>query len=728
MTEAHPNGPLAVALSPITPGPRLDSSLFINRELSWLDFNERVLEEARDASNPLLDRLKFLAICANNLDEFFEVRVAGLQAQLYENLEPQDLPPDGMGPLAQLLEIARRAHDFVARLYEAWHQQVRPELREHGIRVCSPEELTPSQNAFLSSYFDSQVYPVLTPLAIDPAHPFPHVHNKSLNLLLRIESLNQSGRPLHAVLQVPSVISRLVPLPDEGDGQRRFVLLEDVIGPRLDALFGGYRVIERVAFRATRNSDLSIQENEVKISLLSTIEETLRQRKWGAPVRLEISERADEGFLAQLLSASALELEERDVYKVPGPVDLTALAGLYRLEGFRDIKEPPFEPQMPVCMANRKNVFSAIREQDILVHHPYESFGTVVQFIEQASEDPQVLAIKITLYRTADSNPIISALARAAENGKQVTALVELQARLDEENNIDKARMLQKAGVHVVYGIVGFKTHCKAALVVRREHDGIRRYVHLGTGNYNPTTARLYTDLSYFTCHPKFGEDASALFNHLTGYTQGGQWNKLVVSPMQLADRLSALIEREASHAQAGRPARIIAKMNSLVDPHTIETLYAASAAGVKIDLVVRGICCLRPGLPGVSENIRVVSILDKYLEHSRITYFQNDGQPEVFLSSADWMPRNFRRRVELMFPIEDPALRSRIIDQILGVVLSDNVKARELQPDGSYRRIKPRPGEPIIRSQVEFQNMARERAESSPMVPALPPAAPALA
>jgi polyphosphate kinase len=728
MTEAHPNGPLAVAVSPITPGPRFDSSLFINRELSWLDFNERVLEEARDASNPLLDRLKFLAICANNLDEFFEVRVAGLQAQLYENLEPQDLPPDGMGPLAQLLEIARRAHDFVARLYEAWHQQVRPELREKGIRVCSPEELTPSQNAFLDSYFDSQVYPVLTPLAIDPAHPFPHVHNKSLNLLLRIESLNQSGRQLYAVLQVPSVISRLVPLPDEGDGQRRFVLLEDVIGPRLDALFGGYRVIERVAFRATRNSDLSIQENEVKISLLSTIEETLRQRKWGAPVRLEISERADEGFLAQLLSASALELEERDVYKVPGPVDLTALAGLYRLEGFRDLKEPPFEPQMPLCMANRKNAFSAIREQDILVHHPYESFGTVVQFIEQASEDPQVLAIKITLYRTADSNPIISALARAAENGKQVTALVELQARLDEENNIDKAKMLQKAGVHVVYGIVGLKTHCKAALVVRREHDGIRRYVHLGTGNYNPTTARLYTDLSYFTCHPKFGEDASALFNHLTGYSQGGPWNKVVVSPMQLADRLSALIEREADHAQAGRPGRIIAKMNSLVDPHIIETLYAASAAGVSIDLVVRGICCLRPGLPGVSENIRVISILDKYLEHSRITYFQNDGQPEVFLSSADWMPRNFRRRVELMFPIEDPSLRGRIIDQILGVVLSDNVKARELQPDGSYRRIKPRPGEPIIRSQNEFQNMARERAESSPMVPALPPSTPTLA
>jgi len=508
------------------------------------------------------------------------------------------------------------------------------------------------------------------------------------------------------------VIHRLVPLPDEKDGHRRFVLLEDVIGPRLDALFGGYRVLERVAFRVTRNSDLSIQENEVKSSLLSTIEETLRQRKWGAPVRLEISERADEGFLAQLLSSSALELEERDVYKITGPIDPTTLAGLYRIEGFRDLKEPSYEPRMPSCLANRKNVFNAIRDQDILVHHPFESFGAVVQFIEQAADDPQSLAIKMTLYRTADSNPIINALARAAENGKQVTALVELQARLDEENNIDKARMLQKAGVHVVYGIVGLKTHCKAALVVRREHDGIRRYVHLGTGNYNPTTARFYTDLSYFTCRPDFGEDASSLFNLLTGYSQGGPWKRLVVAPVHLAKRLTSLIEREAEHARAGRPARIIAKMNSLVDPGIIAALYEASSAGVSIDLLVRGICCLRPGLPGVSERIRVISILDKYLEHSRISYFLNDGQPQVFLSSADWMPRNFRRRVELMFPIEDASLRSRVVDRILSIVLSDNVKARELQADGSYLRIKPERGQLAIRSQSEFQNMAREHAE----------------
>jgi len=717
------NGPVLIAGTAAAEGALLEPAWFINRELSWLDFNERVLEEARDATNPLLERLRFLAICASNLDEFFEVRVAGLQAQLFENLEPQDLPPDGMGPLAQLIEITRRAHDFVARLYEVWLTEIHPILQKHGIRVCTPQELTDAQNAFLDDYFDTQVYPVLTPLAIDPAHPFPHVHNKSLNLLMRIESDEPQPRKRHAVLQVPSVVNRLVLLPDEADGQRRFVLLEDVIGPRLDALFGGYRTTERVAFRVTRNSDLTIQESEVRSSLISTIEETLRQRKWGAAVRLEISQLADEGLLAQLLSASALELEERDVYKVPGPVDLTALLALCKLEGFRDLKEPPYEPQMPAALAKRKNVFAAIRDQDILVHHPYESFGAVVQLIEQASEDPQVLAIKMTLYRTAEANPIITALARAAENGKQVTALVELQARLEEENNIDKARMLHKAGVHVVYGIVGLKTHCKATLVVRREHDGIRRYVHLATGNYNPTTARQYTDLSFFTSRREFGEDASVLFNLLTGYSDSNHWNKLVVAPSHLAGRLAALIERECAHAEAGEPARIIAKLNSLVDPQTIGMLYRASQAGVRIDLIIRGTCCLRPGLPGVSDNIRVTSIIDKYLEHSRITYFQNGDQPEVFLASADWMPRNFRRRVEIMFPIEDPNLRRRVVEGILGVVLADNVKARELQSDGTYRRVNPAaPGEPSVRCQLEFQNMAMELCETSPISRAATP------
>jgi polyphosphate kinase len=717
MLDSHAtlNGPLATAAaSPAAPDP----SLFLNRELSWLAFNERVLEEARDPSNPLLERVRFLAISASNLDEFFEVRVAGLQAQLYDNLEPQDTPPDGQGPLTQLTEIARHAHDFVARQYEVWRNELIPQLASHGILVCDPDELTETHTRFLDDYFDRQVYPVLTPLAIDPAHPFPHLHNKSLNLILRIETVGQDPpRQLYAVLQVPSVLNRLVRLPSDNDGKHRFVLLENVIGPRLDALFGGFRVAGRAAFRVTRNSDLTVQETEVRSSLLSTIQENLRQRKWGAAVRLEISDRADDEFLAQLQTAPALDLDDRDVYKVAGPVDLTALAALSKIEGFRELKEAPYEPQLPAQFTARGSVFSAIREQDVLVHHPYESFDAVVRFIEQASDDPHVLAIKQTLYRTADDNPIISALGRAAENGKQVTALVELQARLDEENNIVKARALQKAGVHVVYGIVGLKTHCKAALVVRRDHDGIRRYVHLATGNYNPTTAKLYTDLSFFTCRPDFGEDASALFNFLTGYSQGQSWNKLVVSPMNLGERIIALIDREREHAEAGRPARIIAKTNSLVDPAAIEALYAASKAGVRIDLIVRGICCLRPGLPGVSDNIRVISIVDKFLEHSRITYFQNDDKPEVLLASADWMPRNFRRRVEIMFPIEDPRLQNQIVDGILGVVLSDNVKARVLGPDGVYRRVgPPRPGEPVIRSQVEFQNMARELSSKAPI------------
>ena len=608
---------------------------------------------------------------------------------------------------------------IVARQADAWRSEIRPPLAEYGILICDPEELTESHSQFLDDYFDSQVYPVLTPLAIDPAHPFPHLHNKSLNLILRVERLeNEPPRQLYAVLQVPSVLSRLVRLPADKDGKIRFVLLENVIGPRLDALFGGFKVAARAAFRVTRNSDLTIQETEVRSSLLSTIQETLRQRKWGAAVRLEISDRADEGFLSQLQTAPALDLDDRDVYKVVGPIDLTALAALWKLEGFRELKEAPYEPQTPSQFSpGRGSVFSAIREQDILVHHPYESFDAVVQFIEQASDDPHVLAIKQTLYRTADDNPIISALERAAENGKQVTALVELQARLDEENNITKARALQKAGVHVVYGMVGLKTHCKAALVVRREHDGIRRYVHLATGNYNPTTAKAYTDLSFFTCRPEFGEDSSALFNLLTGYSQGHDWHKLVVAPMFLADRLIDLIDRERKNAEAGRPARIIAKMNSLVDPGAIEALYAASASGVRIDLIVRGICCLRPGIPGVSENIRVISIVDRFLEHSRITYFQNADKPEVYLSSADWMPRNFRRLVEIMFPIEDPRLQNRIVEGILGVVLTDNAKARVLGPDGVYRRLgPPRPGEAVIRSQVEFQNMARELSSKTPI------------
>ncbi|MFO0960665.1 MAG: polyphosphate kinase 1 [Isosphaeraceae bacterium] len=557
MAESPSNGPLVG--QPITSSPRgrsgRDPQFFINRELSWLAFNERVLEEARDPSNPLLDRVRFLAISSSNLDEFFEVRVAGLQSQLYDNLEPQDIPPEGLGPLSQLLEIAKRCREFVAKQDATWHQELVPLLDAQGIKLCRPEELDEAESASLDGYFQAQVYPVLTPLAIDPSHPFPHLHNKSLNLIVRLEKRGEEPpRQRYAMLQVPTVIPRLVPLPQGSEGKRRFILLEDVIGPRLASLFGGYTVASSVPFRVTRNSDLSIQENEVKENLMFTIQETLRLRKWGAAVRLEILDTADDGYLAQLLNAGALDLEERDVYKVRGPVDLTVLSALSRIEGFRDLKEPTFEPQMPAPLMSRSSIFAAIRDGDILVHHPYDSFTAVVQFIEQAADDPQVLAIKQTLYRTADQNPIINALARAAENGKQVTALVELQARLDEENNIVKARMLQKAGVHVVYGMVGLKTHCKAALVVRREHDGIRRYIHLGTGNYNPVTSRLYTDLGLFTCKPEFGEDATALFNMLTGFSQGQSydWKKLVVAPYHLADCVSAPRPRNAAMPRSG--------------------------------------------------------------------------------------------------------------------------------------------------------------------------------
>lgn len=706
-TESASLRPAVIGFDPPMPDP----SLFLNRELGWLEFNKRVLEEATDPTVPLLERVRFLSISASNLDEFFEVRVAGLQAQHYDNVEPQDPASDGMGPLSQLQQVCGRAHEFIERQYDIWFDELKPELARKGIKILAPDELCEEQNTWLDNYYDTWVFPVLTPLAIDPAHPFPHLHNKALNLILQLEGQDQDQlRSLFAVLQVPSVLPRLVKLPSAPGGNPahpKFVFLEDVIAPRLGSLFGGFTVSNVAAFRVTRNSDLTVQETEIKTSLISTIEETLRRRKWGAAVRLEIDARAEEAFVSLL--RNALDLDDRDIFRVRGPVDLTAMVVLTKLEGYRELKELPWEPQTPSAFANRTNVFSAIRNGELLVHHPYESFGTVVGFLEQAAEDPQVLAIKMTLYRTAEDNPIISALIRAAENGKQVTVLVEIQARLDEENNIVKARMLQNAGVHVVYGMVGLKTHCKAALVVRREHDGIRRYIHLGTGNYNPTTGRVYTDLGFFTCKEEFGEDASALFNLLTGYSQGHQWNKLIVAPMHLADRVVELIGRERQHALEGKTARIIAKMNALVDPHAISALYEASKAGVKIDLIVRGPCCLRPGIPGVSENIRVISIVDKFLEHSRITYFQNGDEPEVYLASADWMPRNFHRRVELLFPIEDPRLKSRIVDGILGVTLADNVKARQLKPDGTYERVKRQPGEARVRSQVEFQNMARE-------------------
>jgi len=686
---------------------------YLNRELSWLEFNARVLEEAADPSNPWLERLKFLAIFSSNLDEFFEIRVAGLQQQVYAGVEPQDYGADGMAPAEQLAAIDRRARELVAEQYRILNDEVLPGLAAGGVERVRLDDLTEAERRHVDTLFRASIAPVLTPLAIDPGHPFPHVHNKSLNIALVIERRNggAKARRHFAVVEVPAVLDRVVIVSTHGEGRVRFVLLEDIIARHLGELFGGLRVVSHTVFRVTRNTDLTIEEEDAE-DLLEMIEESLRQRRRSDPVRLEISADAEEGFVEMLTEAH--DLEARDVYRVPGPIDLTALMTLHRLDGFPALKDEPLVPRVAPPFAQGRDVFDVIRSQDVLVHLPYESFGCVVDFIERAADDPQVLAIKQTLYRTSGASPIISALARAAQNGKQVTAVVELKARMDEQNNITWARTLEQAGVHVVYGIVGLKTHCKAALVVRREGDGIRRYVHLSTGNYNPTTARVYTDLGLFTANLDMGEDASALFNLLTGYAEGYRWKKLMVAPVGMREQIIGLIEREERNARQGRAARIIVKMNALVEPSVIDALYRASQAGVAIELVVRGICCLRPGLPGVSETIRVTSIVDKYLEHSRISYFENGGNPEVFLASADWMPRNFWRRIETLFPIEDASLQARIVGDILQPILHDTAKVRELLPDGTYRRRTPGDGEAPLRSQVALQNLAREAARES--------------
>jgi len=695
--------------------PAFPADHYLNRELSWLEFNARVLEEAADATNPLLERLKFTAIFSSNLDEFFEVRVAGLQQQLYAGIEPQDYGADGLDPVEQLAQIEERVHALVAEQHRLLDSEIMPGLAAAGIQRVSLEALEPAEREYLDKLFAREIYPVLTPLAIDPGHPFPHVHNKSLNIVLLVENA-ETGQQLYGVVQVPALLDRVVPLPAPPPGAGaapaeglRFVLLEEIIAAHLGDLFGGFRVLAHTVFRVTRNTDLAINEDEAE-DLLQTIEETLRQRILGDAVRLEILASGDARFAQMLMGA--LDLRERDVYRVNGPVDLTALMALHRGEGFRALRDEALLPRPSPAFAGSESLFDVIRTQDVLVHHPYESFGAVVDFIDRAADDPQVLAIKQTLYRTSGASPIVSALARAAQNGKQVTALVELKARFDEENNIVWARELEQAGVHVVYGIVGLKTHCKAALVVRREKTGLRRYVHLATGNYNPTTARIYTDLGLFTANPDFGDDVSEMFNLLTGYSQRRRWRKLVVAPVELRERVVALIERERGHAEAGKPARIIVKMNALVEVSVIDALYRASQAGVEIDLVIRGICCLRAGLPGVSDRIRVTSIVDRFLEHSRVFYFGNAGNPEVFLGSADWMPRNFFRRIEVMFPVEDAQLKARMCERILPTILGDNVKARVQNPDGSYRRATPRDGEAVDRSQAVLHSLARGSAQ----------------
>jgi polyphosphate kinase len=679
-----------------------DASLYINRELTWLEFNRRVLEEAQDPEVPLLERLKYLAFFSSNLDEFFMVRVGGLQQKVQARIA-QGSGADRLPPAEQLERIGQLVGQMVTEQYVCLFDEVLPALEREGIVIRSEKDLTEADRKYLRAHFSQEIFPVLTPLAYDPGHPFPRLLNKSLNLAVLLQKQGQAEKHF-AVVQVPSVLPRFVTLPAERG--RAFTPLETVIRLHLPDLFPGMELDRATVFRVTRNSDFEIDDDEVE-DLLKTIEEEVRKRRQGAAVRLEIEANAPPEVEQWLMGA--LDLDAPDVYRFPGLLDLTGLFEIHALPVCPHLRDPQFVPQQVPEFAKASNAWVAIKTQDILLHHPYESFSPVVDFIEAAAEDERVLAIKQTLYRTSSESPIIGALQKAAENGKQVTAVVELKARLDEERNIQWAKTLEKSGVHVVYGFIGLKTHCKVALVVRREEDGIRRYVHLGTGNYNPQTARYYTDLGFFTCKTDFCEDVSALFNYLTGYCELPQWRKLIVAPSRLQTFFIEKIDQEIGFQRSGKGGRLIAKINGLLEPAVIQALYRASQAGVRIDLICRGICALRPGIPGISENIKVISIVDRFLEHSRFFLYGNGGETQVYIGSADWMDRNLSRRVEVVFPIEQPDLKQRLIREIVATSMADNVKARELLPDGSYRRVHVEAGQPRIRSQERFLEIASQ-------------------
>ncbi|HEX3600084.1 MAG TPA: polyphosphate kinase 1 [Lacipirellulaceae bacterium] len=703
-----------------TAGPQFLPEHFINRELSWLEFNARVLEEAEDGDNPLLERAKFLAIFASNLDEFFMVRVAGLREQAFGDMLPQDPPADGLKPLAQLQRIARRTEQLVAQQYGCWNEEILPALATAGVRIHAVKDLDATAVKSLDKYFRQVVFPVLTPMAIDPAHPSPRFHNRGLYLAAMLERVSGIGpQKLFAVVQVPQVLPRFVPVVQ--DDKQNFVWLEDLIASRLPDLFGGYKIADHAAFRLTRDMDVNLLEQEAD-DLLRSIESRLRARQRTEAVRLEISAGMNSSLLKMLVTEEELHYDTKpsapgvpeagynEVYEVKGPLDMTCLHELVQMVDRKDLRDPPLVPRPPVNLYDYDDLFAEIADHDILLHHPYDSFVPVLNFIELAARDPQVLAIKQTLYRTSGGDsPVVRALAEAAENGKHVTALVELKARFDEANNITWARHLERAGVHVVFGFMGLKTHCKLAMVVRKEGKKVRRYVHLSTGNYNPNTALVYTDLGLFTADKIIAEDVSALFNLLTGYSQNHQWQKLVIAPSDLKRRTLELINEQTKRAREGKRSRIVAKLNSLVDRKTIEALYEASQAGVPIDLLIRGICCLRPGLPGISENIRVFSIVDRFLEHSRILIFGEGSKEQVFLSSADWMPRNFERRVEAMFPVESEDIRRRIVEEIIPTYLADNQHTRVLQSDGIYTRAVSNDNAPH-RAQVELLAQAAAR------------------
>ena len=682
-----------------------DESYYTNRELSWLLFNERVLAEARDKQLPLFERLKFLSITASNLDEFFMVRVASLKDMVNAGYKKRDIA--GMTATEQLVRVNEKTHQLVNQQYNTYNRSLLPQLSANGLRIITHhEDLTKGEAAYVDSYFTDNVYPVLTPMAVDSSRPFPLIRNTSLNLGALMTKKNGDGELEFATVQVPSVLSRLVEIPSE-EG-RKLILLEEVIERNIHKLFLNYDIVCTYPFRIMRNADLTIEEEEAE-DLLQEIEKQLKKRQWGQVISLEVEEGIDSRLLR--LIREELAIPKEDIYAIGGPLDLTFLMKLYGVEGFDHLKEHSYlPPQVVPELPEDADVFEKIREGDILMHHPYQSFEPVVRFIRQAARDPEVLAIKQTLYRVSGNSPIIAALEQAAENGKQVSVLVELKARFDEENNIVWAKKLEKAGCHVIYGLVGLKTHSKITLVVRKEENGIRRYVHLGTGNYNDSTAKLYTDIGYFTCSEMIGEDATAVFNMLSGYSEPRSWNRLSLAPHWLKDRFIHLIAREKSHAESGRPARIIAKMNALCDKDVIDAIYDASTAGVKIDLIIRGICCLRVGIEGVSENITVRSIVGNFLEHARIFYFENDGKPEYYCASADWMPRNLERRVEILFPIEKPALQEKL-HTILDCQLKDTVKASVLQSDGSYVKVDKR-GKEVYNAQLAFCQSAKAAAK----------------
>jgi polyphosphate kinase len=668
------------ALKPISTGSGIADNRLLNRELSWIEFNSRVLDEALDPTVPLLERLKFLTIFSTNLDEFFMVRVSGLQEQMEGN--PMMLSPDGLSPASQLRRISERLRTLLDLQLRCLSKQILPGLAASGVNIIAYGELSAEQRAEMREFFYERVFPVLTPLSVDPSHPFPYISNISLNLgtLVLPEEPEEDEEPRFARVKLPPNVPRLIPL---SNGGYKFILLEEVIAAHIEALFPGMRVLECQPFRITRDADIEIEEDEAG-DLLKTVEQQLRQRRFGFGVRLEVASGMSP-HMVKLLRKS-LEMEEQDVYTIDGPLNIPDLLALYKLD-LPELKYPPFTPTTPALLSTKETIFDVLRHQDVLLHHPFDSFAPVVEFLRSAARDPNVLAIKQTLYRVGPASPIVEALIEAAERGKQVAVLVELKARFDEENNIIWARRLEQAGVHVVYGVIGLKTHAKLALVVRQEKNSLHRYVHLGTGNYNPVTARVYTDIGLFTANQEFGADVSDIFNFLTGYSRQVRYRKLLVAPVSLRAGLVELIRREVEHHQAGRPAGIIAKFNSLTDTEMIDELYAASRAGVPIDLIVRGICCLKPGIPDLSETIRVGSIVGRFLEHSRVYRFINGGRDEIYVGSADLMNRNLDRRVEVLFPIEEERLKERLRVEVLETCLADNVKMRWLQPDGSYLR-----------------------------------------